>query len=302
VNVDVAASLLARARETGAPSIAVVGASKNAGKTVVIGALIEAIERAQSPLGVCSIGRDGETSDALDGSAKPRVHLRAGAVFATAATLVPRTPALEILSVTGERSALGPIVLARVRAAGFFEIAGPPSAAALRRIVGALGAEGRFVLVDGAVDRTAALRDGADAIVVAVGAATAPALSRALDEVAALTRRLQLPLVDPLRDYVRVEGALTPSLAAAYVRGAEKRQIVVRDPTAVTLRGRTFLELSAQLDLRCERSFNVIGCTVAPMARERSFEPRSFARAVAQRTGLPAYDVYAGTVVEPAAA
>jgi hypothetical protein len=268
----------------------------------VIGALIEALEREQTPLGLCSIGRDGEASDALDAAPKPRVRLRAGAVFATAAALVPRTPALEIFRVTGERSALGPIVLARVRCPGVFEIAGPPSAAALRRVALALGAGGRFVLVDGAVDRTAALRDGGDAVVVAVGAATAPALSRALDEVAALTQRLQLPLVDASRERVLVGGALTPSMAAGYLRDNEKRQIVVPDPTHVTLRGRAFLELAARLDLRCERTLNVIACTVAPMAPARSFEPRAFARAVARRTRLPAYDVYAGTVAEPDAA
>ncbi len=291
--------MLARARAAGAPSIAVVGASKNAGKTVAIGALIEALERERTPFGLCSIGRDGEASDAVDAAPKPRVRLRAGAVFATAAALVPRAPALEILRVTGEQSALGPIVIARVGLPGIFEIAGPPSAAALRRIARALGADGRFVLVDGAVDRTAALRDGDDAVVVAVGAASAPALSRVLDEVAALTQRLQLPLADANRECVRVDGAFTPSAAAAYVRAGEKRQIVVRDPTQVTLRGRAFLEFSARLDLRCERRLNVIACTVAPMARERSFEPRTFARAVAQRTRLPAYDVYAGTVAEP---
>jgi hypothetical protein len=294
--------LLARARETGAHSIAVVGASKNAGKTVVISALAEALERSQTPFAMCSIGRDGEARDAIDAGPKPRVFLRPGVLLATAAALVPRTPALEILAVTGERSALGEIVLARVRARGRFEIAGPPSAAALRRIARALGSDGRLVLVDGAVDRTAALRDGGDAIVVAVGAATAAAMSRAVEDVAALTRRLQLPLVDAGRDAIRVSGALTPGAAAAFARAGERRQIVVADPTRVALRGRAFLELAARLDVRCERTLNVIACTVAPIALERSFEPRAFARAVARRTGLPTYDVYAGSVADPGAA
>lgn len=251
---------------------------------------------------MCSIGRDGEANDAIDGAGKPRLFLRSGVLLATAATLVPRTPALEILASTGERSALGEIVLGRVRGCGRFEIAGPPSAAALRRIALALGADGRVVLVDGAVDRTAALRDGGDAIVVAVGAATASAMSRAVDEIAALTQRLRLPLFDPAREAVRVAGALTPSMAAAFVRVGERRQIVVADPTHVALRGRAFLELSARLDLRCEKTFNVIACTVAPIALERTFEPRAFARAVARRTGLATYDAYAGSVAGPSAA
>jgi hypothetical protein len=302
VNVDVAASLLALARSTRAPSIAVVGTSKNAGKTVVISALAGGLERSGTPFGLCSIGRDGEAADVIDAGPKPRLFLRPGALLATAAELVPRTPALEIVAHSGERSALGEIVLARVRAPGRFEIAGPPSAAALRRIVRGLALGGRIVLVDGAVDRTAALRDGGDAIVVAVGAATAGALARAVDEVAALVRRLRLPRADGTGDEVRLAGALTANAAAAFARAGERRQIVVADPTHVALRGRAFLEFAERLDLRCERTLNVIACTVAPIGPERAFEPQAFARAVARRTGLPTYDVYAGSVALPDAA
>ncbi len=273
-----------------------VGTSKNAGKSVVIAALADALWRAGEPFGVCSIGRDGEPADAVDGAAKPRFFLRPGALLATAAALVPRSPALEITAVTPEWSALGPIVLARVRAPGFVEIAGPPSAAALRRIARALAEGGRFTLIDGAVDRVAALRDGDDAIVVAAGAAGAPTLARAAGDAAALVARLRLPVYDPDRPFVRVAGALTATVAAAFVHAKERRQIVVADPTHVAFSGRTFADFAASLDLRCERTLRPIACTVAPRSAERSFEPRAFARAVAERTGLPAFDVYAGTI------
>lgn len=268
----------------------------------MISALVAALGREGVPYGLCSIGRDGEAADAVDAAPKPRYFLRPGATLATARALVPRTPALEIVRVTGETSALGAIVLASVRAPGFVEIAGPPSASALRRIVRALGEDGRLVLVDGAVDRIAALRDGDDAIVVAVGASGASTPARALDEVAALVARLRLPAADPARDAVRIAGALGASAAAAYARAGERRQIVVADPTRIAFGGRTFLEIAARLDLRCSRTLRVVACSVAPLGPQRSFEPRSFARAVAERTGLPAYDVYAGTVADPSAA
>ena len=279
--MEVADSLLARARACDAPSIAVVGTSKNAGKTVVISALAAALAREGRPFGLCSIGRDGEAADAVDAAPKPRYFLRPGATLATASALVPRSPALEIIRVTSETSALGAIVLARVRAPGFVEIAGPPSASALRRIVRALAGDGRLVLVDGAVDRIAALREGDDAIVVAVGAAVSPTPARALDEIAALTGRLRLPAVDPARDAVRIAGALGAGAAAAYARAGERRQIVVADPTRISFGGRTFLEISARLDLRCERTLRVVACSVAPLGPQRSFEPQencAFAR------------------------
>ncbi len=279
-----------------------VGTSKNAGKSVAIAALADALRRADEPYGLCSIGRDGEAGDALDGAPKPRFFLYPGALLATAETLVTRTPALEIAAVTPERSALGRIVLARVRAPGYFEIAGPPSAAGLRRIADALGAGGRFVLIDGAVDRVAALREGEDAIVAATGAAGAPTLAHAVDDVAALVARLRLAPYDSARPFVRVQGALTAAAAAAFVRADERRQIVVRDATHVAFGGRAFGEVAARLDMRCERPLRPIACTVAPLGAERAFEPRAFARAVAERTGLPAFDVYAGTVAEASAA
>jgi hypothetical protein len=293
----VANDILALARASGRRSVAVVGTSKNAGKTVVTAALADALGAAGTRFGLCSIGRDGEAFDALEGGSKPRFALRAGASIATAAGLVPRSPALEIYATTAERSALGPIVLARVRAPGYFEIAGPPSAEALRRVASALGDTTEFTLVDGAVDRLAALRSE-DAIVVAVGAHAAPTLQHAVDDVAALVHRLQLPLVGDDRDAVRIAGALTAAMAAELVRAGERRAVVVADATHVAFGGKTFLTLAARLDLRCERALHPIACTVAPFSWARAFEPRRFARAVAERTHLPVFDVYAGTVAE----
>jgi hypothetical protein len=291
--MDVAAALLARAHAIGARSLAVVGTSKNAGKSVVIADLARALGERGEPYGLCSIGRDGEAFDALDASPKPRFFLRAGALVATAAALVPRSGALEILDVTRERSALGAIVLARVRAPGFVELAGPPSAAALRRIARRLAERARLVLIDGAVDRIAALRDGGDAIVVAAGAASAPTMEHAVDDVTALVARLRVPLVDASAPLVWVDGALTAAAAAAFAREGETRQIVVRDATHIAFGGRAFLAIAARLDLRCELALHPVACTVAPRGVERSFEPRAFARAVARRTSLPVYDVFA---------
>jgi hypothetical protein len=300
--MDVAEALVARARAAGAASLAVVGTSKNAGKSVVVRAVAEALARAGETYGICSIGRDGEAIDAIESTPKPQFFLRPGAVFATAEALLPRSPACEILAVTSERSALGAIVIARVRATAMLQISGPPSATAVRRIVAALAARVRFVVIDGAVDRIAALRGGSDAIVVATGAASAPTIARAAEDAAALVARLRLPRADAAREAIAVTGALTAARAAHFVRKGERRQIVVDDPTQIAFGGRAFLELASQLDLRCERTLSPIACTVAPMWSQRAFEPAAFARAVAARTGLPTYDVYAGTLTLSGAA
>ena len=295
--MDVGRELIARAKSEGAKTLVVVGTSKNAGKSVVVAALADACERAGDAYAMASIGRDGEASDAIDASPKPRFFLRPGAIVATAAGLVPRTPACEVVRVSGERSALGRIVIVRVRAAQFVELAGPPRASALRRIVDILGTFAPFVIVDGAIDRVAPLRDGGDAIVVAVGATGSATLEHAVDDIGALVERLRLPALADACDGLRARGALTLEIANEHARlYGRSRPLVVADPTAVAVRGRAFLELLGRIDLRCERTLLPIACTVAPFGRERSFDPRAFARAVARRTGLPTYDVFAQTV------
>ncbi len=288
---------LARAHDT----VAVVGTGKNVGKTVTVAALCDALARDGAAFGLCSIGRDGEAFDAVEGFAKPRLFLRRGALVATARALIARSPAAEIVELLDEQSALGKLAIVRVRAAAFFEVSGPPTAAGLRRVIERLRAHGATrTVVDGAVDRIAALAGGGDAVVVATGAASGPTPERVAAETTALVRALGVPRCDPARDAVTIDGALTAARAAALVRAGERRQVVVRDPTRIALGG-AFAGFARDLDLRCETPIDVVACTVAPASADRAFEPASFLRAVADATGLPAYDVYAGAQALPAA-
>jgi hypothetical protein len=298
--MHVGKALLERARASGHDSLVVVGTGKNVGKTVAIAAVCDALSREGAPFALCSIGRDGEAVDAVEGSTKPRLFLRQGTLIATARVLLPPHPAAEILESQIEKSALGPLAIARVRAGGFYEISGPPSATAIRRIARRLkGFGAEFVAVDGAVDRIAALRDGEDAIVVATGAASGPTPARVVDEIRALVACLRIARYDPARDAVFVDGALTASAAAAFVRAGERRQIVVHDATRIAVSGRTFVAFARDLDLRCIHALHPIACTVAPRSNERAFEPAAFLRSVAAATELPCYDVYAGAEAFP---
>jgi hypothetical protein len=297
--MDVGTRLIERARSLGAASIAVVGTAKNVGKTVVVAALADALQRAGTPFGLVSLGHDGERFDVLEGHAKPRLFLGPGTVFATAAALLPGDAAADVLAATGERCALGEIVLARVRVPAFFEIAGPPSAAALRRVARALARHAPFVVIDGAVDRIAALREGDDAIVLATGAASGPTPEQVVADLAAQLARMRLRRADPARPSVRIEGALTAGKAAALVRAGERRQVVVRDATHIALGAGAYRALARDLDLRCERELRPIACTIAPRYAEREFEPAAFLRAAASATQFPVYDVVAAAGIEP---
>lgn len=293
--VRVGEALLDLARAAGARDVAVVGTGKNVGKTVVIRALLGAANARGARVGLTSVGRDGESVDALDANAKPRLYLAEGTVVATAAPTLPASPASEIIDVTNVATAIGPLLFARVRRPGFYEIAGAPSASGTRFALERMASyDTDTLLLDGAIDRIAALADGDEAVVVATGAATAATIEQAAERARALVARLRVPAFDPSRPFVRLSGALTAQRAAALVADREMRQIVVRDPTRIALDGKAFDGFSRALELRCERPLRPIAVTVASIGRERYFEPRAFARAVADAANLPTFDVYAG--------
>jgi hypothetical protein len=215
-------------------------------------------------------------------------------LIATATAILPKYPALEIMESTRERGALGWIVIGRVRTPGFYEIAGPAGADAVRRIVRELTRCGAsFVLLDGAVDRLAALRDGEDAIVAATGAASGPTPMRVVEEVRGLVAKLSLQPVDLGKPFLRIAGALTASEATALSRAEDRRQILVHDSSRIAFAGRLFLTLASRLDFRCERVLHPVAATIASIAPGRLFEPSSFLQAVAEAVRLPTYDIYA---------
>lgn len=291
-------ALLDLARTNGRRAVFVVGTGKNVGKTVVVRALVERAADCGLRLALASVGRDGESADVLDAFPKPRFFLRPGTIVATARDVLPRFPATELLEVTRLQSAAGVIVYGRVREAGYYELAGPPTASGIRHVVEALAALGcDQIIVDGAVDRLAALAGSDGAVVVATGAADAATPAEAVEAVRALVAKLRIPRFDPDAPWVKIEGALDAASAARIVAQAEGRQIVVRDPTQIAISGKAFLGIAKRLQLRCERPLDIVAVTVASIGRERYFEPREFARAIAQATHLPVFDLYAATMV-----
>lgn len=278
----------------GTRSLFVVGIGKNVGKTVTARAAYEAAYARNLRVGVASVGRDGESADIADGAPKPRLFLRPGTVFATAREALPRSPAVELLERSALQTAAGPLLFARVVQAAHYELIGPPSASGVRDVVAVLGACCDAIVIDGAIDRVAALAGLDGSIVIAAGASAAATMNEAVDAIGALARRLRVAAYDPNREALEIAGALTPARAAQLIAARETRQIVVRDPTQIALTGRAAAHAFDRLLIRCRRPLRVVAATVASIGRERSFDPRAFARAVAAATGLPTFDVYAG--------
>ena len=286
--------LLELARAADARSIFVAGIGRDVGKTTALRAIYAAACKSGMQTGLASIGREGGATLESDVRSKPRLWLHPQTVFVTARGSLARTPAAEILKLSRLQSPAGALLYARVASSAFYELVGPPTASGVREIVGELAALSETVMVDGAVDRVAALAGSGGAVIVACGAAAAKTMQEAVDEIAALVARLRVPRFDSHAPAIELEGALTPSQAASFMAAHERRQIVVHDPTQIALSGRAGSRALAQLNIRCRRPLRVVAATIASIGTERSFEPRAFAHAVAEATGLPTFDVYAG--------
>ena len=180
--------------------LALVGLAKNTGKTVALAALLRELRDQGRPVGVTSVGRDGEEHDVIDARIeKPSVQLCAGSLVATTDGLL-RASGIphELLEETGVRTPLGRVLIARLRGAGAVEVAGPSAATEVRAVSDAMLAHGaEQVLIDGAVDRRAASSpDVADGLIMCTGAVISDELSEVVLQTRDAVDLVRLPSAD----------------------------------------------------------------------------------------------------------
>ncbi len=163
--------------------LSLVGLSKNVGKTTTTNHLLETLlgEHLYRPqeLALTSLGLDGEATDALTGLLKPRYVPQAGLLVATTADLLRQAEQIgaqvERLQQLPGRTALGPVILARVLRPGRIVIAGPTLLRDLCGSLDLLQALGvRLSIIDGAINRLGAAAPGVtDACILCTGASAA---------------------------------------------------------------------------------------------------------------------------------
>lgn len=177
-------------------SVAVAGMAKNVGKTVTLNYLLRRCGAAGLPVGVTSIGVDGESTDAVTGTRKPEIRLSPGTVFATCEAFYrQRLIEAEVLGVSSRHTSLGRVVTARALTGGKAIIAGPADTASARRLIEEMKAHGAStVFIDGALSRVSpASPEVTEALVLATGAALSPDISRIVAATRLTWRLIRLP-------------------------------------------------------------------------------------------------------------
>ncbi|WP_324825431.1 hypothetical protein [Sinanaerobacter sp. ZZT-01] len=166
-------------------TLSIVGMAKNAGKTTALNYLIEEAMDEGMILGVTSTGRDGESSDLVTGTEKPKVYLDAGTIVSVPVQLYDLAETgLEIIRKTKYSTSLGELLLCRVAESGYVQIAGPVNTVEHKKLckeMEELGAE--LILIDGAIDRKSiASPETSDAIILSTGAVLSRSMKKVVEE------------------------------------------------------------------------------------------------------------------------
>lgn len=225
-------------------TISIIGLAKNAGKTVTLNYLIEEANNYNIKIGITSAGRDGESTDLVTLTKKPSIFVTKGMYVATAKkTLLLSNAKTEILETTGIPTAMGEVIIVKVRQGGNIQIAGPVSAADMKYVAARLKHYGaQVVLIDGAIDRKAVSSPViTDACIIATGAVLSRDIKKVLEKTAHAVECYSLDETDRnikkmLRKYnktcvIQRDGSVIIPDIKTSITGGKKISVVIDDNT-----------------------------------------------------------------------
>jgi hypothetical protein len=202
-----------RLDEWRARTVAVVGMTKNTGKTVCLNHLLAQAHAAHRAVGITSIGRDGEERDQVFSFVKPPVRVTPGALVATARdTLVRAKARTRTIGTTGVQSPMGEILVVKALEHGEMEVAGASLSHDQHTVMACLRRCGADVIfLDGALGRS---HHASPAIAEAVVLSTGAAIGGGMEDVLRKTRdRLAILSI------TQADEALAARVQATFVQG-----------------------------------------------------------------------------------
>lgn len=186
-------------RAAGMTTLAVMGMTKNTGKTVCLNHLLAQAHAQGVAVGITSIGRDGEDRDQVFMIPKPPVLVWPGSLVATARdTLLRAKVRWKQIGTTGIESPMGEILIVRALDHGEMEIAGASRSSDQQKVIAILKNCGcALVLLDGALGRSHHASPAiADGVVLATGAAIGGGIPDVIRKTRDRLAILGIPAVD----------------------------------------------------------------------------------------------------------
>ncbi|MBS3943551.1 MAG: hypothetical protein KGZ32_04775 [Dethiobacter sp.] len=235
-------------------AIAIVGMTKNVGKTVTLNYLIRHCAQAGRVTGLVSAGYDGERFDRLTLKDKPRIYAPAGSFVATAKACLDAAGAvMEPLYRSRISTPLGEVWIAVVKEAGLVELAGPGSVSGLKILIEWMSAQGAHpVLIDGAINRQASASPlVAGEVILASGAAVAATLDDVIRKTLYRCILLETPALEDKRMERKAREAICSAGAAVlHPSGSDWKVELLSAPIP--------LMTGAGLKVRCEQEMSAV--------------------------------------------
>ena len=279
-------------------SIALIGMSKNAGKTTVLNHLVSGFAACGMRLILTSIGRDGENTDVVTKTVKPRIFVPAGSIIITAEGLLLLCDVTrEILDVTDFTTPMGRVVVARALSAGFVQLGGPSITAQMVELLKKTQIYGADkIIIDGAVSRKSpAAPDLADAAILCTGAAISQNMDEVISKTRHITQMYMLPQVSPAKNDICLPGAVTDNkiLSLLSVPDLKSKRIIADDA------GKIFISISAYEkfmtrhgSLAVKKRINLAAVTINPYSPYGiNFNAGEFLKKMRAAIPIPVYNV-----------
>lgn len=175
--------------------VAIIGLTKNTGKTTTFNHLVRQAHGAGVTLGLTSIGRNGEQWDSVTRERKPLIWAPEGAWVATAQVALEKSLVCLHRPRVAIGSSFGSILIGQVVTPGYIELIGPQTGGSVRQVTAALRESGAdLVLVDGTFGRRfTAAAELSDGLVIATGATAGNNLRAVTERTRFLVSLFQLP-------------------------------------------------------------------------------------------------------------
>ena len=231
-----------------------VGNKKNAGKTTFLNYALKQVREVVSPT-FFTIGIDGETSDLIFDTPKPKVYTEIGDLVVTSDSMVNKSDALfEILHVFPYKTVLGRLVLVKTLRRGTVELVGAEDNKQITEIVDflrSLKAE-NTILIDGAASRAtqvASVRKSNFYYIIKIDHKSVNADINKLKTIALISKFKSISEVNDVenKEVFEIEGALTVSKLLTIPENC--KLLLINDFTKIFLDYSGVTELTRKLEI-----------------------------------------------------
>jgi flagellar biosynthesis/type III secretory pathway chaperone len=236
-----------------------VGNKKNAGKTTFLNYALNNVREAVRPA-FLTIGIDGETSDLIFETPKPKVCTKPGDYIITSESMISKSDALfDIIHVFPYKTVLGRLVLATTLRTGNVELVGSEDNSQLTEILTHLKEIEKIntIIVDGAASRTtqvASVKNCQFYYIMVLDQKTFNSDYNKFKTISLTNKFKAIEDIDP-EDFFEIKGALTETKLSAIPKDC--KTLKIDDFTKIFLDYNRISDLSNRLEIVYETKYKL---------------------------------------------